>query len=331
VIDTVIQLSNTSLDPVVAHCFYLNANSHCTNTGSVCIEPSECCSTASAGCGICRPDWNEVDFRIRLTPRQPIGWRVSEGLVDFPLDGVSRSANTGSCRSAPCSNAGSRIPPAPEDPFEGELKCVAVDEDGHPVARNVLKGEATLYFADTGTNKFVDVAKYNGVGIQAIEDGVNDDNVLQLGGDGAEYNGCPNVLILNHFFDFAINPVSGAEITTHLILVPCTEDLLHQIPGSAVVQYLVFNEFEQRFSTSRTATCKQNLQLSLIDTTQPDRSIFSAGVAGTLTGQTRATAIGSGMLAVADEFHDKGGDRFSADFNVHFQGVREEGDTITLP
>ena len=33
--DTVIQLSNTSTDPVYVHCFYENANSHCTNTGEV--------------------------------------------------------------------------------------------------------------------------------------------------------------------------------------------------------------------------------------------------------------------------------------------------------
>lgn len=331
VVDTVIQLSNTSLDPIVVHCFYLNANSHCTNTGQVCISAGECCDTPSAGCGVCRPDWNEVDFHIRLTPRQPIGWLASEGLTDFPLDGVSRSANTGSCRNAPCSNAGSRIPPVPEDPFEGELKCIAVDEDGVPVARNDLKGEATLYNADKDlAAPFVDVAKYSAVGIQAIPDGVNDDNILRLGGEEAEFNGCPNVLILNHFCDFAENPVTGAEITTNLVLVPCTEDLLHQIPGSAVIQYLTFNEFEQRFSTSRTATCKQNLQLSLIDTTQPTRSIFSCGVSGTLTAQTRATAIGSGMLAIADEFHDNG-DVFSADFNVHFQGDREDGDIITLP
>ena len=37
-------------------------------------------------------------------------------------------------------------------------------------------------------------------------------------------------------------------------LVPCANDYLRQIPGDAVVQYLVYNEFEQRFSTSRTST-----------------------------------------------------------------------------
>jgi hypothetical protein len=327
-IETVLQLTNTSDQPVVVWCFYENANSHCTNTGEVCVNAQRCCMGGN-GCGQCLPDWNEVDFRIRLTPQQPIGWLASEGEADFPLDGRVRTGIGGS------SNAGSRIPPVPEEPFEGLLKCIAVDEDNTPVERNVLKGEATLYFVDTTPSaEQVDIGKYNAVGIQAREGRLNDDKTLILDSDqnpDAEYNGCPNVLILNHFFDFATNPVNDAEIETNLILVPCTQDLLRQIPGSAVIQYIVYNEFEQRFSTSRTARCKQNLPLSLIDTTQRERSIFSAGVAGTLTGQTRASAIGSGMLAVAEEFHTLEDVTYTADFNVHFQGDREEPDTIILP
>jgi hypothetical protein len=95
-----------------------------------------------------------------------------------------------------------------------------------------------------------------------------------------------------------------------------------------VVQYLVFNEFEQRFSTSRSVTCKQDLDLSEIDTTQPSRSIFSVAVAGTLTGQTRLNPIGSGLLAVATEFHGSIG---IDSFNVHIQGDRSAPDTITIP
>lgn len=325
-VDTVIQLSNTSTQPVVAWCFYENANSHCSNTGQVCVEPSECCFD-TVGCGTCVPGWNEVDFRVRLTPLQPIGWRASEGLVDFPLDGVRRVGRGGS------SNAGSRIPPVPEDPFDGELKCIAVNEDHTPTDRNVLKGESTRYYFDSSTGMgHLDVAKHNAVGVLAMEGAVNDDKVLTLGGEDAEYNGCPNVLILNHFFDFAVNPVSGAEITTRLVLVPCTQDLLRQIPGEAVVQYLVYNEFEQRFSTSRTVTCKQGIFISEIDTTQRERSIFAVGVAGTLAGQTRMTPIGSGLLGIADEYHDNdNGGPYTAQFQLNIQGQREVADLITLP
>ncbi len=365
-IETVIQMSNTSTEPVSVHCFYENANPHCTNTGQVCYSPTECCGE-TIGCGLCLPGWNETDFRVTITPRQPLGWLSSIGkqgflgqnfppnsdppvsIRQFPLDGIVYAGIGGS------SNAGSRIPPIPESPFIGSLRCIAVDgETGVPVDRNVLKGEATLVLADAvppptaplsqGQSSPFDpevilhtVAKHNAIGIQAIEGAVNDDNVLILGGEDAEYNGCPNYTILNHFFDNAHNPVTDQPIHTVLELVPCSQDYLRQIPGAAVVQYLVYNEFEQRFSTSRGMRCKQLSEISSIDTAQPERSIFSAGVGGTLTGQTRFTPLGSGLLAVAHERH---GDFVPspapanpslADFNLHFQGDRPVSDTIILP
>jgi hypothetical protein len=336
-LDTVIQLSNTSTDPVFVHCFYENANSHCTNTGQVCVFAQECCNTET-GCGVCLPGWNETDFRVQLTPRQPLGWLASEGLSgfdpfppltfgEFPLDGVTSFGIGGS------SNSGSRIPPVPESPFNGSLRCIAVDQDEVPVDRNVLKGEYTLELFNHEEDE-LSVAKANAVGIQAIEGAVNDDNILTLGGPDAEYNGCPNFLILNHFFDGAEDPVigEGSNVITALTLVPCSEDYLRQIPGAAVVQYLVYNEFEQRFSTSRAVQCKQLILLSNIDTTQNERSIFSAGVAGTLTGQSRLNPIGSGLLAVATEIHTGSSAQLPlADFNVHYQGDRSEPDLIVLP
>ena len=330
-IDTIIQLSNTSTDPVNVHCFYENANPHCTNTGEVCYAAEECCG--AAGCGLCLPGWNETDFHVQITPRQPLGWLASDGVSGFStfppkafgtfaIDGVSNFGIGGS------SNAGSRIPPVPEEPFLGSLRCIVVDEDGIPVDRNVIKGEATWQVNTEGG--FITVAKHNAVGIQAIEGAVNDDNVLVLGGEGAEYNGCPNFLILNHFFDGAEDPVTdnGDQIGTILEMVPCSQDYLRQEPGAAVVQYLVYNEFEQRFSTSRPMQCKQFSLISNIDTTQNERSIFSAGVSGTLTGQTRINPIGSGLIAVAHELHEGSG---LADFNVHFQGDRANSDYIVLP
>ena len=330
-LDTIIQLSNTSTDPVNVHCFYENANPHCTNTGEVCYDATECCNP-STGCGICLPGWNETDFHVQITPRQPLGWLASEGASGystfppkefgtFAIDGVSNFGIGGS------SNAGSRVPPVPEEPFIGSLRCIVVDEDGIPTDRNVIKGEATLEFND-GLD--ITVAKHNAVGVQAIEGAVNDDNVLVLGGENAEYNGCPNFLILNHFFDGAEDPVTdnGDQIGTILEMVPCSQDYLRQEPGAAVVQYLVYNEFEQRFSTSRPMQCKQLSLISNIDTTQNERSIFSAGVSGTLTGQTRINPIGSGLIAVAHEVHEASG---VADFNVHFQGDRASSDFIVLP
>lgn len=326
-VDTIIQISNTSLEPILVHCFYENANSHCSNDGTVCVEAEDCCE-GSTGCGICEPGWLETDFRVRLTPRQPLGWVASEGLSEFPLDG--RFGNTGPDGS---SNAGSRVPPVAEEPYTGALKCIAINDDGTPSDRNVLKGEATLVYGLDG-----DVAKHNAIGIQALEGAVNDDKELILGGGEAEYNGCSNILILNHMFDLGVHPAidtDDAESLTNLVLVPCTNDFLRQIPGSAVVQFLVYNEFEQRFSTSRTAECKADWRLSEIDTNDPERSIFSAGVGGTIVGQTRMNPIGSGLIGVANEWVTRDdGDATSvsrSSFNINLQGDRAEADVITIP
>ncbi len=325
-IDTIIQLSNT--DPsqsVLVTCFYENANSHCTNGGQVCVEAIDCCD-AGTGCGICRPGWLETDFRIRLTPRQPLGWLASEGLVDFPLTG--RPGSIGFPDGS--SNAGSRIPPTSENPYTGALKCIAINDDGTPSDRNVLKGESTLVYPNG------DVAKHNAIGIKAIQGAVNDDNRLVLGGEEAEYNGCSNFLIVNHMFDLGVHPlIDEIDVPsfTNIVLVPCTQDLLRQIPGRAVVQFLVYNEFEQRFSTSRTADCKADWRLSEIDTTNPTRSIFSAGVAGTLVGQSRLNPIGSGFIGIANEIiGDEDDSTFvsRSSFNLNLQGDRAEADIITI-
>jgi hypothetical protein len=241
----------------------------------------------------------------------------------FPINGVDNVGIGGS------SNAGSRIPPVAEDPFLGSLRCIAVDEDGIPVDRNVLKGEATLVIEDDDAD-YLTVGKHNAIGLLALEGQVNDDNTLVIGGPEAEYNGCPNYLILNHFFDGVDDPVTEGfdPIYTILELVPCSDDYLRQEPGGAVVQYLVYNEFEQRFSTSRPMQCKQFGLISNIETTQNERSIFSAGISGTVTGQTRMNPIGNGLMAVAHELHSSSG---LAQFNVHYQGDRANSDFIILP
>src|SRR4029077_14705668 len=110
-------------------------------------------------------------------------------------------------------------------------------------------------------------------------------------GAGAEYNSCPNILILDHFFDGGIDPISAKPGTTDLTLVPCSENFSTQDLTTTTVQFLVFNEFEQRLSTSRAVTCFQEFKISDIDKASTDRSIFSAAVQGTLTGQTRIRGV----------------------------------------
>jgi hypothetical protein len=195
----------------------------------------------------------------------------------------------------------------------------------------VVKGEATIVVAANGD---FSVEKYNAVGIQAIDGDANGDNILVLGGDANEYNGCANILIADHFFDFAVNPVrEGEQITSQLTLVPCTEDLRNQIPGGTAVQYLVFNEFEQRFSTSTPIQCYFERALSLIDTRDETRSIFSVFVAGTLTGQTRIRGVNQGLIGILRTATAVGefGDFSLAAVNLHMQGDRENPDQIIIP
>jgi hypothetical protein len=362
-VDTLIRVSNTSTSPIAIRCFYANATPSCSNGDGTCLWPNV---TGQGGCtGTCEVSCQEEDFAVYITARQPIAWLASQG--------------AGSCAQAtnpdlPCfplmDNAASVIPAVPTDPFIGELKCVAVDRNDVPVARNDLKGEVEIVRVDVpGGNLTTDVETYNAIGIPAA--GTNSgDNTLMLGGnlcDGGsndkgvcagaadcpggscvsvgEYSGCPNVLILDHFFDGAFDPVSvgssgnNVPVTTVLTLVPCSEDFLNPDPRNPLtttVQFLVFNEFEQRLSTSRPVTCFDERPIwSILNTSNQNKSIFSAAVSGTLTGQTRIMGVpdkdtkhGHGLLGVAEEFRAGGG---AAAFNLHFSGSRPQGDLIYLP
>jgi hypothetical protein len=356
VTDTVIQISNTSNEPVTLQCFYVNANSRCSISESVCGPiGSEDSAIREIGVGsspcpldgeLCLPGWTETDFRIYLTARQPIAWRATTGLAreQFPLDGTAFVGPTGQ------SNAGSAVPPVTLEPmlvpeptnlveltlFTGELKCVVVDEQGRGVARNAVKGEATLVTSvgvdnvdDDGVRNFVEAEKHNAIGIQGIGGDVNGDGILELGGDAGEYNGCPSVLIADHFFDS--RPILNGGMLSSLTLLPCSQDLRAQIPGATTAQFLVFNEFEQRFSTSVPVACYFNRFLSFIDTRDPSRSIFSTGVAGTVVGQTRIRGVSSGLLGILAEEPERTFAAAGASGNLHFQGERTTADRLVLP
>ena len=331
-VDTLIRISNLSTKLISMHCFWVNANGHCSNDPSVFCDPN----ALSSGCGdsgYCVRGWSETDFAVSITARQPVAWLASRGarpcdssagsgLPCFPL-GPTRPGPNGQ------DNGTSLVLGVPEDPFIGELKCVAVDANGVPVDRNDLIGEAEIIREPEG--ELLDVTGYNAIGIPALPGQNNGDDTLVLGGPAAEYSSCPNILILDHFFDFATDPVANASVTTTLTLVPCSEDFLRQAPVSTPVQFLVFNEFEQRFSTSRKVVCFEDIGISRIDTLAPGRSLFSAAVSGTLTGQTRIRGVGESghtLLGVAEEFRTDSG---SAAFNLHFHGTRPGSDYIYLP
>jgi hypothetical protein len=152
------------------------------------------------------------------------------------------------------------------------------------------------------------------------------------------------VLHAETFFEYATTEL-GSVVTTDLTLVPCSEDLgdpSNQGNLSVTAQMLVYNEFEQRFSTSSRVECYQATRLSDIDTpagpTGDQYSIFNVGVQGTITGQTRIRGIrgpdgdfGYGLIGVACENHAAaaGGPVLAtAAFNLQHVGFRSEGDAV---
>jgi len=324
-VDTIVQLTNTSGFLTKVHCFYTNTNSHCSNSPSTICTQEDFTTTCPTG-GLCVQGWVENDFHLTLTKRQPISWSVNNGLSSLPLatmPGQEGQLNEGN------------IPPAPEIPFTGELLCIEVDVATElPSDRNDFKGEATI-IRSVGSQ--IDANKDNAIGIKAIE-GAQDGtpNVLNIGGPQAEYGvinnnlggvpeGCPNILTVDHFFD-------GADVVTHdgdvsgrvnseLTIVPCQRDYLHQTANNTpvTIQFLVFNEFEQRFSTSTSLFCYKQVKLTDIDTrpgiSGDSFSIFAAGVEGTITGMTRLRSVagpnvdgydGRTILAVLTENWDSG-------------------------
>ena len=324
--DTVIQMTNTSSEPVLVNCFYVNANRHCggpPGSGPVCRTDADCAP------GIrCVPGWRSEDFQIEFTPFQPLGWVASTGR--------SLPCFLGGCPE-PFINQIGFIPPVSEDPFIGELRCMAVEADV-PVATNSLKGEATIVESGPfAAPTEVLAAAYNAISFIGVEDGQGGD-AMCLGGapDGvdcaATYTPCAANLSLQHFFDGAETP--AGIVSTELTLAPCSARLeagnLIAPENRVVALMLVYNEFEQRFSTGAVVNCLENIRLVDIDTplgpAGDATSLFSIGTQGTLGGQTRikgqssTPGYGPGLVAIAHQYFTEVGGGVVSSSAYHVNG-----------
>jgi hypothetical protein len=177
--------------------------------------------------------------------------------------------------------------------FEGELKCIEVTESGEPITGNHLEGIATIkVITDSSDDKQSDgdFGVYNAIGLRGNPDAVPT-NPLQL--DDVTYDACPSRLILNHFATGSDDPGNvGGTNETELTLVPCSQDFETQTPGEVTLQFLVFNEFEERFSASITINCYYNEEITSIDSlTDPTASIFSIDVLGSTVGSAIITPV----------------------------------------
>lgn len=363
VTDTEIQITNTSNSVVAARCWIVNATSFCTNAPSQpCLDNTGC----PAG-GVCLPQWTENDFRMTLTKRQPVTWKASDGRAEFPCPGILGDNCPGGQSNRGSDGTPSFVPPVQTDPFFGYMKCVQVDPNDFRPSRGQdpandfegdLKGEVTIVrteAVEAGPNT-VDALKYNAIGVQALPAAATDRNdTLCLGGgvtaqcpNGAEYNACPNVVIVDNYFDDAGVESHGGEFTqsvvSDLTVIPCGDDFFTQQPLSSVLQFLVYNEFEQRFSTSTSVTCFRETQLSDIDTRPGPfgnpQSIFNVGVQGTITGQFRMRPVpgptyANKVVATLFSFWECDPERHpdgvcTAAVNTNFVGTPELGDVMLL-
>jgi hypothetical protein len=326
--DTVVQISNTSNSMAYAHCFYVNATPLCLGAGD-CLAGT--CS------GRCVPQWQEVDFSIMLTKQQPTHWTASSGRVTDPTDpSCERSLDRYECDRAGIDPG--RVPPLSSFPFQGELRCIEVDQSGAPISGNHLKGEAGILNPFTG-----EVSKYNAVGLLGEPFSNNGDTVLCLGGgqsdecpSGAEYQGCGARALLDHFAEDADSLLFGptSVVDTEVTLVPCRADFERQEITSITVQFLAFNEFENRFSTSTRIDCWRSFFLSEIDGIT--FTIRNLGTRLALTTMRSSTGSNSGFVGVVEEYHrlPPQADSLVEDrvaFNLHEQGTREKTDLIFLP
>lgn len=259
--DTLIQITNTSNSPVLAHCVYIATGTCSTTESQHCTANAECPSGET-----CLLSCTEDDFDIFLTAQQPTMWRASTGRAQpcasiackkgdpyctCKLDPASGSLLCPGSQFGPGVNGcgGLAVKPVGTN-FIGELKCFQVtpnEEPPRPFSGNALKGEAVIENLTNGQ-----VSEYNAVAIPGLS-GNNMDNTLKLLDAQSpvsgvnEYGSCPGSIVINHYADDAPEPFTGAHVTTEITLVPCTE-LPGLVATRSIVSFKIFDEMESSIS-----------------------------------------------------------------------------------
>jgi hypothetical protein len=199
------------------------------------------------------------DFQVRLTPNQPISWLASRGV----FSGLSA------------------VPPFSQT---GELKCIVEPDEDAVAAHNTIQGRAAVFGADGQT------IGYSAVGFLRLTDGPLT-NEISL--DGVTYTQCPDE---QHFVFIAGDP--GTPVAeSELVIAACSEDLENLNTPPTVVQFRVYNEFEEVFSGSLSVTCSLRRVLDQISIA------FQRATLGSDTGHLILKGVQSPVLAmVIDRF-----------------------------
>lgn len=199
-------------------------------------------------------DCFEVGFFVSLTANQPISWLASSGYRNIATF--------------------SSIPPFQG---EGELKCGVVPSTPFLRDHNVVQGRAMVY-DDQGQ-----ALSYSAVAFRRLVDG-DFDGFYAL--DGQTYENCPDRM---HFDVLAVQPGSNSEI----VLMPCNQDLLNQIPSTVTAQFQIVNEFESVFSASMSVTCWSKRSLDRLSNT------LTFATLGTQTAHLVVRGVQSSLVGLA--------------------------------
>ncbi len=239
----------------------------------------------SLECFYLRADnWIELGFFVSLTPNQPLSWLASRG-----------TRNPANFTSVP--------------PFdgEGELKCGVIPQNRSVSAHNTIQGRA-IVFDDSGQ-----AASYSAVAFRRLTDG-DFDGVYDL--DGVTYEKCPDRL---HFDVLAVQPGSESEI----VLTPCDQDFLNQIPSRVTASFQIINEFEQAFSASISVLCWDRRPLDQVSST------MRRSVLGTDTAHLIVRGAGASLIGLVLDKFDSFGNPVTTGNEPFFQGGRNG--TVIFP
>jgi hypothetical protein len=131
-----------------------------------------------------------------------------------------------------------------------------------------------------------------------------------------------------------------SAILSDLTLIPCTQDFENSLPASATVQVEIYNELEQRFTTSFTVFCWEDQFLFQLagSPNNPLNSVFSFATVGTTVAHTRIIPVSGAVLGVLGTTRaDSQGNLARVLDNIHMEGDRFTGtngqgftDVITL-
>lgn len=196
---------------------------------------------------------SEIGFLMSLTPYQPIAW-TARGGASNPFSGTA----------------------APPFYGTGELKCAVMAARPELEYHNAVQGRAIVYGPDGKT------ISLGAVGFRRIAPGPYT-GTLQL--NGSAYAQCPNRL---HF-----QVLTDESLPNELVLVPCDQDHVLQIPAERTVQFLITNEFEQTLSASLSLTCSGIFRLADVP-----GGPFTRSVLGTDTAQVNARGVQGPLLGL---------------------------------